>query len=170
MAEPVTIQSLLTYLTLISVPVGVFYHIMTLRNTRKNQELILETRQAQMFYGIYNRMSQVDFIEAWNAFESWDFTNYDDNMKRFTDEPSNRYSRTLGVYFEGLGVLVRLGLVPIHYIAYFMTNMTRTCWEKQASFMKEYRERENVPRALSEVEYLYKELMKHLEEHPELKT
>jgi hypothetical protein len=54
MAEPLTLQTLLTYLTLISVPVGVFYHIMTLRNTRRNQELTLETRQAQMFMQIYN--------------------------------------------------------------------------------------------------------------------
>ena len=167
----VTIETISIVFTGISISLAAFYYINTLRNTKKNQELQLETRQAQMFYGIYNRMSQVDFIEAWNAFEFWDFTNYDDNMKRFTDnDRSNRYSRTLGVYYEGLGVLVRLGLVPIHYIAYFMTNMTRTYWEKQASFIKEYRERENVPRALSEVEYLYNELMKHLEEHPELKT
>ena len=170
MAEPVTLQTILTYLTLISVPVGIVYYIMTLRNTRKNQELQLETRQAQMFYGIYNRMSQADFIEAWNAFESWDFTDYDDNMKRFSDEQSLRYSRTLGVYFEGLGVLVRLGLVPIHYVAYFITGMTRTYWEKQASFTEEFRERMNVPRSFSEVEYMYKELMRYLEEHPELKT
>jgi hypothetical protein len=36
--------------------------------------------------------------------------------------------------------------------------------------MKEFRARKNVPRALSEVEFLYDELMKYLEEHPELKT
>jgi hypothetical protein len=42
------IQTALTYLTLISVPVDVFYHIMTLRNTRRNQELQLETRHAQL--------------------------------------------------------------------------------------------------------------------------
>ena len=170
MAEPVTLQSLLTYITLISVPVGVFYHIMTLRNTRKKQELQLETRQAQMFYGVYNRMSQADFIEAWNAFEDWEFKDYDEAVQTLYGKENRRYARTLGVYFEGLGVLVRLGLVPIHYIAYFITNMTRTYWEKQATFIEEFRARENVPRALSEVEFLYDELMKYLEEHPELKT
>ena len=48
MAELVSLQTLLTYLTLISVPIGVFYHIMTLRNTRKNQQLILESRRARV--------------------------------------------------------------------------------------------------------------------------
>jgi len=115
-------------------------------------------------------MSQADFIEAWNAFESWEFTDYEDIMRKLSDEQSLRYSRTLGTFFEGLGVLVRLELVPIHYIAYFITNMTRTYWEKIAPTIEELRENQNVPRTLSEVEYLYNELMKYLEEHPELKT
>jgi len=48
-AEPVSLQTLLTYLTLISVPVGVFYHVMTLRNTQRNRKLQLETRQTLQF-------------------------------------------------------------------------------------------------------------------------
>ena len=43
MAEPVSLQTLLTYLTPISIPVGVIYHIMTLRNTRKNKQPQLKT-------------------------------------------------------------------------------------------------------------------------------
>jgi len=54
MAEPVTLQTLLIYLTLISVSVGVFYHVMTLRNTRKKQQMQLDTRQAQMFTHLYS--------------------------------------------------------------------------------------------------------------------
>ena len=49
----IDLQTLLTYLTLISVPFGVFYHIMTLNNTRKNQQMQLETRQAQLFFNLY---------------------------------------------------------------------------------------------------------------------
>jgi len=43
MAEPVSLQTLLTYLTLISIPVGVIYYIMTLRNTRKNKQPLMKT-------------------------------------------------------------------------------------------------------------------------------
>jgi hypothetical protein len=56
MAEPVSIQTMLTYLTLISVPVGVFYHIMTLRNQSR-------TRQVQLFMQIYNRWTDPIFQE-----------------------------------------------------------------------------------------------------------
>jgi hypothetical protein len=60
----IDLQTVLTYLTLISVPVGVFYHIMTLRNTRKNQQLILETRRAGW------RVFAVAFA-VWPAFHAW---------------------------------------------------------------------------------------------------
>ena len=53
MAEPLTLQTLLTYLTLISVPVGVFYHIMTLNNTSKNQRQTLDTRQTNILMNLY---------------------------------------------------------------------------------------------------------------------
>jgi len=67
-------------------------------------------------------------------------------------------------------VLVRLNLVPIHYIAYFLPHMTRIYCEKQVPLLKEFRERENVPGRHNEIDYLYKELMKYLEEHPELSS
>ena len=51
----VDIQTVLTYLTLISVPVGVAYHIMTLNNTRKNQQMQLDTRQAQLYTTLWNQ-------------------------------------------------------------------------------------------------------------------
>jgi hypothetical protein len=46
-----TLQRVLTFVTLISVPVGVFYIIMTLWNTRKNQELEIENRMAAETWG-----------------------------------------------------------------------------------------------------------------------
>ncbi len=153
-----------------SLVVGIIYYITIMRNQQKSQQQQLETRQAQMFYGIYNRMGQVDFIEAWKAFESWEFTDYDEYMKLYADNQSGQFMRILGTHFEGLGVFVRLGLVPIQYIAYFMTNMTRTYWEKLAPFVREYRKKDNVPRGLGEAEFLYDELMAYLEQHPELKT
>jgi hypothetical protein len=43
-------------------------------------------------------------------------------------------------------------------------------WEKLAPHIDELREESNNIRWGSEVEYLYDELMKYHEEHPELKT
>ena len=91
-------------------------------------------------------------------------------MKYYEDPEFKRKMMILGLYWEGLGVLVRENLVPIHLIAKFITNMTRTFWEKQEQMTLEYRVRFNVPRGFGEVEYLYNELLKYLEEHPEFAT
>jgi hypothetical protein len=72
MIEQFSLQSALTYLTLISVPVGIFYHIMTLRNQNKN-------RQAQLFINLYSTYAtpemQGHFRDLWtievNGIDDW---------------------------------------------------------------------------------------------------
>ena len=73
-------------------------------------------------------------------------------------------------FYEGLGVFVKEGLVDIRMVALTMTYMTTRYWEKLAPIVYEGRKRNNYPRMLSEFEYLYDELIKYLDEHPELKT
>ena len=81
----IDLQTVLTYLTLISVPVGVFYHIMTLRNTQKTRELslkaqeqALETRQAQLLMDLYEAYrnptfkKQFDHVLFRMDFEDWE--------------------------------------------------------------------------------------------------
>lgn len=61
------IQTVLTYLTLISVPVGIFYYIMTLNNTRKNQRQQLETRQTHLFMTLYETARSREFRRQYYA-------------------------------------------------------------------------------------------------------
>jgi hypothetical protein len=117
----------------VGLTISIFYYAMILRNANKTQRLQLETRQAQMFYGVYNRMSQSDFVEAWNAFTSWKYTDYDELLETIADDKNRNYYMTLSVHFDGLGVLVRMGLVPIHFIAHFLPQLTRAYWEKQGA-------------------------------------
>ena len=85
MAEPITLQTLLTYLTLISVSVGVFYHIMTLRNTRKNQELQLETRQAQLFMQVYRHYTDRDWLRQQQEVQwLFEYDTYDEFMEKYS--------------------------------------------------------------------------------------
>jgi hypothetical protein len=77
---------------------------------------------------------------------------------------------SLSDYFEGLGVYVKEGLVPIRLVALTMTVMLTRYWDRFGPIIKEYRIRDNMPRNYSESEYLYNELIKYLERHPELKS
>jgi hypothetical protein len=154
----------------LSISIAAFYYIMTLRNTQRNQQLQLETRQAQMFMGIYNQLNQADFINAWMAFMEMEWSNYEELKLIQDDSELGRYLWVIGMFYEGLGVLVKNNLVPIKLVAETITGMTRMYWEKFIPIVEEGRIELNLPRWYSETEYLYNELMKYLEEHPELKT
>ena len=162
MAEPVSLQTLLTYLTLISVPIGVFYHIMTLRNQRRNREAsLLMQIHSQWTSGIRRNYGEI---------VRWEWDSYDDYMEKYGDLESQDKIGTVGGYIEGIGVYVREGLLPIRLVALFMSTPVIRFIEKFGPIAEENRVRKNAPRIGIEGEYLYKEIMKYLEEHPELKT
>ena len=69
-----------------------------------------------------------------------------------------------------MGVLVKAGLLDIHLIALSFAGATRQLWEKLEPLLEPMREKFEYPRMWSETEYLCRELMKYMDEHPELKT
>jgi hypothetical protein len=164
MAEPVSLQTLLTYLTLISVPVGVFYHIMTLNNTRKNQEQQLETRQAQLFMSLYDRISDKDFNQDWMEAVSLTINSREEFLHLFRDtekrDEIGSAVNALFAYFEGIGVLVKRGLVDIHLVDDLMSSYILMTWNKYGPFIKEQQERENRPELWEYFEYLADEIQK----------
>jgi len=192
------IQTLIGYMTPISLTIGVFYYIMTIRTNQRNQEIslknqeltlqsqeltrkaqeqALETRQAQLFMNIYNQsFANQEWLDASTKVMRTHWESYEEYMQKQdwnSDESDSEFIRAANLvycFYEGLGVFVKEGLVDIRMIALTMTYATRTLWEKIAPVVYESRKRMNYPRMLSEFEYLYDELMKYIEEHPELKT
>jgi len=155
----------------VGILVGVFYYIMTIRTNQKNQQMQLETRQAQLFIQLYNRfrddMRNVNL--AW--FMDAEFESYE-GFQRLSqaDDKFSQALSALGAFFEGIGVMVREGYIPVRLIALQWGGNTRRFWEKLEPIMAELREVREFPRAWAETEYLYNELMKYIEEHPELKN
>ena len=191
MAEPVTLQTLLTYLTLISVPVGVFYHIMTLRNTRKNQETQLETRQAQLFMNLYETYRSLEFRKQWTMILQQEWTDIDDFMEKYgSDNNPEAWSNWMSVasFFHGIGILVKKGLVqpslldelisPNVFMAWVMMGPIVKGFEeyvKRPSIRNRYRDAEGhslskIFKSWSGFEYLYDELKRREQQRLELKT
>ncbi len=174
MAEPVTLQTLLTYLSLISIPIGVFYHIMTVRNSSKNQKLQLETRQIQLFMQIYNHYNEIEFAKhIVGPLFLWDWEDVDEFWELYGPENDvDAYAKWTSVlnFFKGVGVLVQRNQIDISIVYDLLFSMFEPLWEKWEPIIKLHRVRYNVPTAWAATEYLYNELMKYVEEHPELKT
>ena len=179
----VDLQTLFGYLTPISLTIGVVYHIMTLRNTRKNQELslksqelALETRQVQLFMNVYNQsFTSPQFFEAFHRVRNLHWEDLDEYLALFDyTNPETRDNRlamsVLIGFYEGVGVLVKENLLDIRMVALLMTGPVKEFWEKLESVIEYEREHSNYPRYVSETEYLYKELMKYISEHPEFKV
>jgi hypothetical protein len=73
-------------------------------------------------------------------------------------------------YYEGMGVLVKEGLLDIRFLALHLNGATQLAWKAFDPIIDDLREKWNAPRAFSEFEYIYNELIKYNKEHPELAT
>ncbi len=75
---------------------------------------------------------------------------------------------TVVFFYEGIGVLVKEDILDIRWVALLMSGMTRDYWERLAPYVSNIRDALDRPRFVIEWEYLYNELMKYIEEQPEL--
>ena len=159
-------------LTGLGLTASILYYTMALRNANKTQQLALETRQAQLFMQMYNRWADsigtADFfsvisrkISNWEELKS--ILNSDENYQRIFNE--------LAGFYEGLGVLVKAGYLSIHPIALMWTGVSTLFWTNILEpTIDEWRTEHNLRRLWSEAEYLCRELMQYIEEHPELRA
>jgi hypothetical protein len=80
----VTIETLSIVFTGISISLAAFYYINTLRNTRKNQELQLETRQTQLFMDIFKTWASKEFQRDLEQMRyTWEFDGFDDFFEKY---------------------------------------------------------------------------------------
>jgi hypothetical protein len=179
MVEPVSLQTILTYLTLISIPVGVFYHIMTLRNTRKNQELTLraqeqalETRQAQLFMQLFDKTLSKEFTDAQKELGRVKFNDYEeykDWMMKLRENPKKVDAWLFLVsFYEGLGLLVMEDLVSIRMVTVFLGSSIMGFYNQfGGNNVHQFREETGAQGTLSETEYLCNRIKKYIEENPD---
>jgi hypothetical protein len=162
MAEPISVQTLLTYLTLISVPVGVFYHIMTLNNTSKNQRQTLDTRQTNILMNLYKEWGTDEYQNA-----SWTVLKLEYESRKDFEEKYGTISELTEVtrdifkvlwFYNGLGVLVHRGLADLEKVNDLFGYIIVWMWEQVEPFVQWEREEFNQPDSMEWFEALYKQI------------
>ena len=73
----VTYQMVLSTLQTAGILAGITYYIMTLQNTKKNQQLQLETRQAQLFMQVYREVCTPEWWKRQAETHKHDWSNYE---------------------------------------------------------------------------------------------
>jgi hypothetical protein len=167
MIEEFSLQTVLTYLTLISVPVGVFYHIMILRNAQKTRELSLKSqegaekaRQRDMIlqrasYGMEYPRAYIELrsMTDWKDVEEW-YEKYGNNP-----EALSRWVYLMRLYALG-GLLLKEGTDPELVFELYPPNTVMNLWERFEPVLRFQREESNYQRRGESFEYLYNEAKK----------
>ena len=171
MVDLLTIQTIGVIVAAFSFVVGVANNILTSRREEKRNQQTLETRQAQMFMNIYEKTTTKEFNTAWVKWLVTPWKTFEDYKNLMnSDQEFAEANSSLGSFYEGLGVLVREGLIDIRYVALLICGVTRAWFEKYLPILVDGRRITGMTRWMSESEYLYHELIRYLGEHPELDT
>jgi hypothetical protein len=180
----ITLPIVLQLLQTAGILVGIIYYITIMRNSQKTRELTLEsqeltrkaqeqslgTRQAQLMMQLWNDYDD-KFRESGMYWQNLEYDNIEDFVNDKFDDPDFMLRDSIIMsWYERTGVLVKAGLLDIHLIALSYAGATRKIWENLEPLLEPMREKLQYPRLWSETEYLCRELMKYMDEHPELKT
>lgn len=167
----IEIEYLPIVLTGIGIIVSILYYASVLRNANKTQQMQLETRQASFFIQIYNKILDKEFLGTWLQVINYDWTSSDSIQLIYDFDVNPEMSTNIALvaqWYEGLGVLVQEKLLDIHLIAVMFPSTVINGWNAMGPWIKSRQEID--PAAGIKFEYLYLELMKYLDEHPEIKT
>ena len=166
------IESIPYVLTGIGIIVSILYYTSVLRNANKTQQLALETRQAQLFMQMYNRWLDDITLEDYYPFVTRRISNWEEFKILYnTDEDYQLIFNKVAGFYEGLGVLVKAGYLTIHPIALMWTGVTTLFWTNiLGPIIEDMRKDYKLTRLWSEAEYMCTELLRYVQEHPELAT
>jgi hypothetical protein len=157
----IDIQTVTVVITGISIIIGVILSL----NSRKQE---LETRQAQLFMQIYNRYNTKDFHKTYGAtrfiykwadehdfLQRYHVLGGAENLDAFADYNS------MNGFFEGIGVLVKKGLIDVDIVYDLFANRIIWYWEEGFGPLATYwRNRIKDPNLYDSMEYLYNEMKK----------
>jgi hypothetical protein len=126
----------------LSIGVAAIYYALTLRNTRKNQELQLETRQAQLFMEVYKEFSSPSFLLRFQDIRNNIVRDIDKYREEFGDlqrTDPERYAGwiSLGTWFEGLGTLLKHGLIDPNMVYDMMGGVVFRYWNARRIVIEE---------------------------------
>ncbi len=102
-------------------------------------------------------------------FTSANWKNYEEYKKIIKDKDFVDKFTIIGMFYEGLGVLVRKGYLDIESVAFLLCGMTRYFWEKLIPIKDEYRAEAGYSRWFSELSISISS-DRYLGAHPELDT
>jgi hypothetical protein len=165
------VQTISVVIAAVSVIIGVINSILSSRRAEKNDQQMLETRQAQLFMQIYNRWTAKDMTTAYGLTrfqytKEWD-TPEEAFEKFIYDFNAEVYSnlQILHNFYEGLGVLVKKKLIDIELVEDLFSKRIMWHWIRNKPAFLHARKELDDPTQYDGIEYLYN-IMKQRQQTP----
>ena len=174
----VSFEFLAVIISILGLSASIIYYANVLRNANKTQKLQLETRQAQHFIQICNQtLNNPAFMKGYYVIMDSDWKDFNEYIE-FLGKPGSENWNDIflvGGILESIGVMVKEGLVDIGLIWSLMGRIVIEYYEKIGPMLVERSRLWSMSRAEREqsslewkADYLYHELMKYVENHPEI--
>ena len=166
MVDQLTLQTISVGIAAISLVIGVIYHINNLNNTRKNQQLQLETRQAQLFMQMYQDMNSPEHYLRLNELLHMKWEDFDDYYRKYGSENNpEAYALRASMWYRlnGVGLLVKAGLIDVDRVYDLMSETILRHWKKWGDIIIRIREQFNIPGYMEGFEFISNELVKESE-------
>ena len=126
-------ETVLSYIAMISIPVGVTYHIITLYNQTRTQKHAQESRQAQLYMQLYSFYDNKEFLKDYgNITTNMPFKDAEDWWNKYSPQHDiEAYSAWLrvGRFFDGVGILLEKELIEKDLIYRLLGDVIQGAWE-----------------------------------------
>ena len=157
----VTIELLLQVLPILSLSIAIIYYAINVRNANRNQQLTIDTRQAQLLMQIYNKYTETELMKQQMDIVNMEYDGVEEFWSKYGPN-SNPVMYTsfarLGYFFDGIGVLLKRGLVDSAALYDLMGVHVLQYWNGwYGPLMPGLREKWSNPHAYEMFEYLAEE-------------
>jgi hypothetical protein len=180
LVDLIVLQTVSYLIAALSFAVTCAYYIMNLKNTQRNMQLTLESRNTQIFLQLMNYLKAE--TGHWTQFMlTYEWSDFDDYMNKYgpTGNPEawDEQSKHLTT-FEGLGILIDKKMIDLSLVYEAYGDWVLRYWEKFQPVVVKFRKTYG-PEFLEWTEYLVSELRKYrlvkygpdpASHHPELKV
>jgi len=164
MVELATLQAVSYIMGSLGVFVAAVYYIYNVRTSQKTARTTLETRQTQLFMQLFAQYNNKDFMQDY-AKVAYDIEY--ENLEEWTRKYGSTADREawaswarVGRFFDGVGILVRRGLIDVDLVMDELRELILFSWDKMKPWVYEVRMEMNSPQTWENFEYLAEETRK----------
>ena len=161
MVDLALLQSVSYIAGALGVCVAAIYYVMTLRVQQTNMKATLQTREANLYMQILNKIDTLEFQTIWFDVMNWEFKTPEEFTENIWPIKENKAKMAyVGLLLEGVGVAVKKKLINIDLIDDLFSMWVIGYWEKYGPCEIYFRERFKAPQNAEFIEFLYDEVVK----------